>query len=232
MNEIIAKELLDKIVGQIFGYQNPLTLDQAMTKFAFDVRLPQEVFDASTGQPTWVASMNQSRFVSSEAVKKRLADGGDLQQHREMTSIDDVLTAWKDINYATSDRQIDSSDVAQSDGVYHSQYVYRSIDIRKSKNILFCDGVDSCDHVVAGQTSKTCQYTIRVEDSKNISSSFNVVWSNKITNSLFIQDCFDLDECMFCTHLAGKKFCIANIQYTEEEYRRIKKMIILWIFQS
>ena len=232
MNETTAKTLLDTIVGQIFGYKNPLTLDQAMTKFAFDVRLPQEVFDASTGQPTWVASMSQNRYLTSDAVKKRLADGGDLQPHRDMTSIDDVLAAWQDINYATAERQIDSTDVAQSDGVYHSQNIYRSIDIRKSKNILFSDGVDACDHVVGGQTSKACQYTIRVEDSKNISSSFNVVWSNKISNSLFIQDCYDLEECIFCTHLAGKKFCIANIQYTEEQYRKTKDMIIRWIFQS
>ena len=232
MNETTAKALLDTIVGQIFGYQNPLTLDQAMTKFAFDVRLPQEVFDASTGQPTWVASMSQNRYLSSETVKKRMAEGGGLQSYREITSIDDVLAAWTDINYATAEREIDSTNVAQSDGVYHSQNVYRSIDIRKSKNILFSDGVDACDHVVGGQTSKSCQYTIRVEDSKNISSSFNVVWSNKISNSLFIQDCYDLEECIFCTHLAGKKFCIANIQYTEEQYRKIKDMIVRWIFQS
>ena len=35
-----AKIVLDKIVGQIFGYQNPYTLEQFAEKFAFDVRLP------------------------------------------------------------------------------------------------------------------------------------------------------------------------------------------------
>lgn len=37
MNAQEAKVIVDKIVGQVFGYQNPLTLEQFMQKFAFDV---------------------------------------------------------------------------------------------------------------------------------------------------------------------------------------------------
>lgn len=43
MDEVAAKELVDRIIGQIFGFQNPLTLEQVKEKFAFDIRLPHEV---------------------------------------------------------------------------------------------------------------------------------------------------------------------------------------------
>ena len=62
MDATQAKEILDKIIGQIFGYQNPLTLEQAMTKFAFDLRLPQQVYDGTTNESTWASSINPTRL--------------------------------------------------------------------------------------------------------------------------------------------------------------------------
>lgn len=232
MNEAIAKQILDTIVGQIFGYQNPLSLDDAMRRFAFDVRLPQQVFDEESREPVWVAAMSENRVRSMQTNQKQYANDAGMQHYRQMTTMQDVLSAWNHVNVASGDRQIGSTNVAECDGVYHSDRVYRSVDIRKSKNILFSDGVDMCDYVVAGQTSKKSAYVIRVEDSKNVVSSFNVVWSNKVKNSMFIQDCYDVEDCLFCAHLAGKRFCIGNIQYEEAEYRRIKDMIVRWVLQS
>ena len=232
MNETQAKQLLDGIVGSVFGYQNPLSLDQALSKFAFDVRLPQQVYEIDGNTSSWAASMNSQRYRTYGNVKKDLDQTEGLQPYQSLGSIEDVMSAWGNVNVAMSERQINSSNVGESDGVYSSNGVYHSINIRKSKNILFSDGLDQCENVVAGQTSRLCQNSIRVEDSKHIENSFNVTWSNKIVSSYFIQDCFDLYECMFCTHLAGKKFCIANIQLEEAEYRAIKQKIIRWILTS
>ena len=41
-----------------------------------------------------------------------------------------------------------------------------------------------------------------------------------------------MTDCMFCTNLAGKQFCIANMQYEEAEYRRVKDMVVRWILSS
>lgn len=232
MNETHAKELLDRIVGTVFGYQNPLSLEQAMNKFAFDVRLPQQVYEVDGGTPTWAASMGQQRYRTYPNIKQDLDKTDGLQPYETLGTLEDVMKAWERVNFAMSERQIGSSNVAKSDGVYSSNGVYRSINVKKSKNILFSDGLDQCENVVAGQTSKSCKNSIRVEDSKHVENSFNVIWSNKITNSMFIQDCFDLYECMFCTHLAGKKFCIANIQLEEAEYRRIKDLVVRWVLQG
>ena len=66
MNAHEAKKILDKIVGQVFGYQNPLSLEQAMQKFAFDIKLPQQVFDTTDGSQTWAQSTNPTKFVTME----------------------------------------------------------------------------------------------------------------------------------------------------------------------
>ncbi|HEY1085327.1 MAG TPA: hypothetical protein VGE34_01205 [Candidatus Saccharimonadales bacterium] len=232
MNQAQAKELLDQIVGAVFGYQNPLDLEKAMNKFAFDVRLPQQVYEVDENKQSWAASMNSQAYRTYENIKKDLDKTDGLQPYQALGSVEDVMKAWQAVNFAMSERQINSSNVSESDGVYSSNGVYRSVNIRKSKNILFSDGLDQCESVVAGQTSKSCKNSIRVEDSKHVENSFNVIWSNKIVNSYFIQDCFDLYECMFCTHLAGKKFCIANIQLEEAEYRVVKDKITRWILQS
>ena len=54
-------------------------------------------------------------------------------------------------------------------------------------------------------------------------NSFNVNWSGKIT-IVFMQNSYDCMDCMFCSHMAGKRYCIANMQYSEEEYKQIKEM--------
>lgn len=232
MDHQIAQKILDYVVGQVFGYQNPFTLDHAVAKFAFDVRLPQQVYDAQTGEPTWAASMSDNRYLKPSSVEKQMSEDDGLRLPRTFGDLNDVVSAWNEINYAMSERQIGSTNILESDGVYHSNYVYRSVDIRKSNNILLSDGVDACENIVAGQTSRTSKDSIRIEDSKHVERSFNVTWSNKITNSMFIRDCYDLDECLFCTHLTGKRFCVANVQLEEAEYRRIKQLVIRWVLTS
>ena len=232
MNNTDAKALLDRVIGQVFGYQNPLSLDQAMQRFAFDIRLPQQTYDSVTGEPVWVAALSENRFRDMAAVQQEYASGDGLAASRTFSSMPELIEAWNAINTASANRQIGSTGVVESDGVYNSKNVYRSVDIRKSSNILFSDGVDACEYIVAGQTSKKSAYSIRVEDSKNVVGSFNVVWSNKVTNSMFIQDCYDVQDCLFCAHLAGKQFCVANVQLSEEDYRRVKDMVARWTLQS
>jgi hypothetical protein len=54
MTEIEAKQVLDKIVEQVFKIKNPLSLDQFRDKFAFDVKIPMRVYDSTTNEETWI----------------------------------------------------------------------------------------------------------------------------------------------------------------------------------
>lgn len=224
-----AKATLDKIVGQIFGYQNPFTLEQFMQKYAFDVRLPAQVNDSTTGEPTWTQSVNPSRFITMKNSFETAEDAW-KPKDKNIKSIDDILRVWQTINLTTTERQLESINVSESDNIYNSENVYRSLDIHNSKNILFSDGISaSSEYIAAGQRSQASNYCIRVEDSTQCSGSFSVIWSAKVVNSMFIEDCNNMYECMFCSHMNSGKFCIANMQFEEVEYRKLKDLVIRWV---
>jgi hypothetical protein len=232
MDTTQAKEILDKVVGAVFGYKNPFTLDEALEKFAFDLRLPQQIFDSTTSEPTWAVSINPSKFMTSNNIKKRGQIDDWMLPKRDINSVEDIIVAWAETNFTTTERVNDSINVGASDHVLGSENIYRSTDLRNSKNVIFTEGGQDLEYVVAGSRSQTSSFCIRVEDSKLVSNSFNVLWSAKVTNSFFVQDSYDLMDCMFCSHLAGKRFCIANMQFDEDEYNRIKEKVIHWILTN
>lgn len=223
-----AQAILDQIIGRITGFKNTLSLEQFRAKYAFDVRLPQQVNDSTTGQITWSQSSNPTKYITVENAWNH-PEYWERPQKKELHTIEDMIAAWNEVNYTATERYLDSQNVAESDNIYGGENVYRSQDIRSSKNIIFCDGIGDSENLAACQRSNTLQSSIRVEDSNNCTNSFSVIWSKKIVNSLFIEDCSDLYECMFCSHVSNKKFCIANMQYTEEEYRALKEIVVRWI---
>lgn len=232
MNADIAKQILDKIVGQIFGYQNPWSLEDFAQKYAFDARLPSQVFDATTNEPGWAQSTNPTKFITMENARKRAEIDDYMLPKRELKSIADILTAWNETNYTTTDRTIDSINVAESDNVIGSENVYRCVEAIKSKNVVYCESPVESEYLAGVIRTQRSSFCIRTEDSQNCVNSFSVSWSNKVTNSFFIQDCFDVTDCMFCSHLSGKQYCIANMQYTKEEYEKIREQVIRWILAS
>lgn len=227
-----AKAVLDKIVGQVFGYQNPYTLEQFMQKFAFDVRLPSEVHDSTTGETTWASSTNPTKFMTLTNTREYMKETEFMLPKRPLNNIQDILTAWSETNFTATERQIESLNVHESDCIYNCENVYRSQDCNRSKNVLFTDSGHDCENIVAIQRTKNSTNCIRVDDSQNVSNSFSVSWSNKVTNSFFINDCFDVTDCMFCSHIAGKRFCVANIQLEESEYRKLEAEVKKWILTS
>jgi hypothetical protein len=229
MNATEAKQILDKIIGQICGYQNPLSLEQFMQKFAFDVRLPQQVFDSTDNSPTWASSTNPTKFIKMDTARAKYAENDGFREKRPINNLQELLAMWNDINYFTTEREIESLNVGESDCVLKSENVYRSQDIRRSKNILLSDSIEDSEFIAASQRSGGNAFCIRVEDSGECSNSFGVSWSSKITNSFFIHDCSDIADSMFCSGIKGRQYCIANMQFEKEEYEKLKQQVVQWI---
>ena len=230
MNDNKAKEIIDTIVGQIFGYQNPYSLEQFAAKFAFDIRLTSEVFDYQTGESTWAQNTKSNKYVKFANLTGSADDS--LIPKEEINSIEDILRIWQKTNITGAERYLNSSDVAKSDAVYGSQLIYRSINIIESKNLAFCETVQNSEYCAAMQRSNNCVYSLRIDDSKQISKSFQVSWSDNISNSFFIKDSSNLSDCMFCSQIKGQRFCIANMQLEEAEYRKWEQVIKSWILSN
>lgn len=237
MSPTEAQALLDTIIGQVLGYKNPLSLEQFMQKFAFDIRLPQQVTDATDGTVTWAQSTNPTRFVKLQNARGMELGGGTektdyLRPARSLTGMEDILEAWGEINLTTTERQIESLNIGQSDNIDKCENVFRSQDVKRSKNVLFCDGLGDSEYAAACQRSGNITFCIRADDSGDCTNCFNVSWSGKLTNCLFMHDTGDMQDSMFCTNISGKRFCIANMQFDETEYRRLRDIVVRWILTS
>ncbi len=232
MDQPKAQEILDKIVAQIFGVTDLIALETFKQKYAFDVQLPNQVSDALTHESTWSQSTNPSQFMRIKNIYERANENKWEQPNRQLGGIEDILHAWAKINFTATEWQVDSMNVVESDNIYASEYVYRSQDVDGSKHIIFCDGLRLCEYLAASQRNVNCQNCIRAEDSDRSSNCFSISRCSKVTNSFFMHNCQDMSDCMFCSHISGKRYCIANIQFEVEEYNKLKKEVIHWILTS
>jgi len=230
MDDTQAKALLDKIVGQIFGLQNPYSLDQFAAKFAFDIRIPSMVTDSWTNEDTWAQSTQGTKFVKF----KNLIDNNDTSMidRRPVESIEDIMQIWQEVTLTSAERYLDSVNVSKSDAIYRSQDIYKCTNIHDSKNIAFSDTIQKSEFVAASQRSDSSVFSMRIDDCAKVSNSFQVTWSNNISNCLFIKDCSDMSDSMFCSQVTGKRFCIANMQFEEAEYRKWEKLIKQWVLTN
>lgn len=229
MNEKQCKSVVDEIFMEIFNQKCPLNIEEVLSEFAFDIKLPNKVIDAVTGVETWASSVNSNKYITQENMEKYDDYKGWMRPKKEITSLDEIIKLWNKINYTTTERNYDSINVSKSDTIYSCENVYRSQDCRKSKNVIFTDGCGDSEYIIACQRSSNCSYCIRVDDSNSCSNSYNVICSAKISNSFFIQDANSLHECMFCSHISNRRYCIANMQFDKEEYFDIKEQVIKWI---
>lgn len=232
MNDKQCKQILDEIFMGIFEQKCLLSIDEVLSEFAFDIKLPNKVIDAVDGKETWASSINSNKYISQENMMKYDNYKGWMRPKKEIASLDEILKLWDKINYTTTERNYESINVSKCDTVYNSENVYRSQDCRKCKNTIFTDGSADCEYVLACQRSSNLSYCIRVDDSNSCSNSYNVICSNKISNSFFIQDANSLYECMFCSHIANRRYCIANMQFDKDEYMQIKSEVIKWIISQ
>ena len=232
MTEQVTLDIINKIFKSVFGCENTWDLNLLLEKMAFDIKLPKQVRDTFTNVITWTDSINGTKFITNNNMEKRDTEVGWMLPKREVHNLQDIINIWQEVNVMTTERVYDSMDVVNSDTIYRCEKVYRSSSCSDSKSIIYCDSCSECEYLLASQRSGNCNFCIRVDDSKNCSNSYSVICSNKISNSLFIQDCYDLNECLFCSHIASKRFCIANMQFEEYEYFEIKEKIIKWILNS
>lgn len=232
MNDKLALNIINKIFNNVFNTDNELNMEEVLTKFAFDIKLPKRVYDTTTNEETWADSINSGHYITLSNMEKLDQEKGWMQEKKEISNLEDIINAWNLVNLTTTERVYNSTNVCKSDTIYNCEDIYQSTDCSNSKSLIYCDSCGSSEFLLASQRTASSNFCIRCDDSKNCSNSYNVICSNKVINSLFVQDCFDLYECMFCSHIASKQYCIANMQFEKEEYFAIKKVIIEWILHS
>lgn len=114
----------------------------------------------------------------------------------------------------------------------------------KSTNCHYCNVTvehKNCYMVTAGWSNEDSMYSNRISFSKNTLDSYichktefgyenvNCRDSNRLffsrnsdgcSNSYFLYDCANCSDCIGCTSLRNKNYCIFNEQFTKEEYKK------------
>lgn len=227
-----SKLIADYIFKDVFGKNCFYSLEELRKKFAFDIPFAQKIKCSLSGTETWSFSGEGEKIASQKAIAERFKKDEWMRKKKSINSIEDIIKHWKEINYITGEKYINSKEVAESDGIYNSAFVFGSVSIFDSKNIVFSYKIFDCNYMLGCRDDSSCTLGIRVKESIYCSSCFEVSWSNKVSRSMFIHDSFDLYECLFCSHLRSKKYCIANMQFEKEEYLKIKKIVIDWIISK
>lgn len=232
MIENETTKMANRIFQAIFGRDNPYSLTEMRTKFASKLHLPTMVQDSRTAENTYTILPEFGKFITDQNSALYDEKEGWMLPPREVHNLRELFAVAKSINYLTTERVYDSDNVHASDPIYESENVYGSANCGRSKNLLFCDGTYNSDYAIACARSDNVNFCLCVDDSNSCSNSYAVICSGKISNSLFIQDASDLHECILCSHLSNKQFCVANMEFSEKNYYYLKQCIIDWIFAS
>ncbi len=232
MDEKRAKEIVDYTFKDIFGRVNPFTLDQIREKFAFDIPLPFKVKDTVTGKDAWIVKSIGKKVRVWEEWGALESKGDGMVQKEKIRDIDDLLEKFDNIFYNVADKAWEAKDYAATDNIYLANDIYYSYKVIRSQSSAFSAEILDSKYLVACYYTDSSTAAIRAMDSSFCTSSFGISWSGKISKCMYLSNCKDMYECMFCANLHSRKYCIANMQFTKEEYMPIKEMVIDWTIEN
>lgn len=228
-----AKRIVDYVFKDIFGTDNPYTLEQSMALYAYDIPLPHKMkSNISSGQETWGDFPEGAKVTSQADLIMKSAKDEFMRPKKPINSMNDITKMWDEINIYTGERYMDTKEAAESDGLYSSYGVYRSLLQKSSQYVVFCYNNLNCKYLVGSRDSGGSANSIRLDNSANSSSCYEVVWCKKVSRCFYVNNCYDMFECMFCNNISSKKYCIGNMQFEKEEYMKIKDMVIKWIMDD
>ena len=211
------------VCRQLFGEGASLSLEDGAKLFSYGIEIPEK--RKTVGGGTTYTNYGGERYVNQKEVEA-LTETGHMFPEEKIESMEDMQRLYSNLRSFLGDKSIDAQNMEKSDNVLASSYVFMSTNIVECKNVGFSYSLFRCEYLYGSKNMDSCSFSLRCQDSRLLNNCFEVSWSAKCTDSMFCHNSFDLRDCLFCFHLASKQYCIANRQYTREEYLRIKGMLL------
>ena len=216
----ILKTILDDIFPNIL-----IDVKKFEKLLTHDLTLPQE-FKSDTNKKVFASpEYGYKKFISMSEDVKRIEESR-VEKGIEFDSWDQAIREAKKVAYFSAERQINSEFVNSSDDVYSSSYIFNSTHIFSCQKLISCNNCFESDYLAASKGSRGCNFGVRLIDCVNTNTSFECSWLANCSRVYFSHSCEDLTDCMFCFHLKSKQFCIANMQYSKEEYEKIRELLL------
>jgi hypothetical protein len=210
-----------EITGQTIDWP----LEKLIEHFAIGVKLPRARRDV-LNQDIVYSSDNVNKIIGQTSTQKLVARDGFVFETEEITSLDGLRPLVERISFWRGDKNLNVHNCQKSDNIYNSSDIYLSNNVFGSKNIGFSAYVMRCEYVFGSRDIVDSSFCIRVQDSKLLTNCYETSWSARCSNCLFIHSCTDMHDSMFCFQLTSRQYCIANRQYSREEYEEIRMGIM------
>jgi len=105
MNNEQALKIVNEIFQSVFRKENFSTLDEIKRKYAYDINLPIEVQDSTTGETTWTDTKEiNNNYITQKNMESKDYKEGWMIEKKNLQNIKDILDIWNEINYKTTER--------------------------------------------------------------------------------------------------------------------------------
>lgn len=223
----LFKQMYELIWKEIFPNLPVLAIDDFKNYFTQDLSLPILKKCYISDKELYISpEYDYKRFVDRSELMKRDEIDNHMEPKTQINSLRDILSKISQIAYYRASRLENSEVIEESDDIHSSSFIYNSTHVYSCQKILFSYNMAQSELIMASKGSKSCSFGIKLYDSSSVSNSFDVSWSAKCSNSYFCHNCYGLRDCLFCFHLSSKQYCIANMQFSEEEYKKLKNIIL------
>lgn len=223
--EIQFENLINKVWGEILGRPTNLNLSDFRKYYTENIRLLNVVKSSFSNEEVFLG-LKRSKVIDTKELEVRISRDGFMLPKEEISSYESLLEKVNRVNYFSGSFSKNSDNVFCSDQIYSSLNIYSSYSLRSCNRVAFSYSLRDCEMVFASEDCKESNYCIRIFESQLLNNCFEMYNCGKCSNSMLSHDCYDLRDCLFCFHLNSKQYCIANMQYSKEEYEKIKKMLV------
>ena len=105
--------------------------------------------------------------------------------------------------------------------IYYSEDVFHNV-----KNVAFSHCVINSHNIFGGHNVVKSGFGINIYNSNAIARGFEVDGCLSSSDIYFCHNSENLRDCMFCFNAKNLKYAIGNVQYPQEGYARMKRMML------
>lgn len=91
MTDKFALEIINKIFKNVFDEDNPYSLEEILSKFAFDIKLPNQVYDSVTNEVTYADSINSGKYITLANMERKDKENSWMLKKREIHDLQELM---------------------------------------------------------------------------------------------------------------------------------------------
>ena len=217
-----AQVLFGKSIGGLSQYEEWLKADVPATIIASSVVSGRQVYIPNF---VFYAATQKQAMALDESLKWGAKHIGEAEVRG--ISLQNAASLLGDIRYFSSDVEVGTNIGMEECGIYFNcSFCLCSNSLVASKYCAYCMWPRNCEHVFGCAWIFSCSFCIKCYHSENLTRCFETSNSTNCSDCCFCHNCENVHDSMFCFNAKNLSHAIGNVEYSKEEYARIKKLVL------